>query len=354
MIDGIKTAEYYIVSLFCGAGGLDEGFWRAGFSTCLAIDKCADAVRTYNLNANRNLAVTGDLATLAPKQFLSLVPQGCRPVGLVGGPPCQGFSRGNVCADPRDPRNRLPFRYAALLKAANEAFGLHFFVFENVAGLLTPKHTHRLKLILSRLESAGFTVFKSDLDASKFGVPQRRRRLFIVGLNKHIYPNTKFDFPRGVENAPPTVADAIRGLPPPAFYNRNLTASAIPYHPNHWTMVPKSPKFASLEHRDGRSFKQLSWDKVSPTVAYGNREIHIHPDGGRRLSVYEAMLLQGFPHDYQMTGSLSAQVTQVSNAVPPPVAEAIARSLRSLIGAQLPALKASYRSGPTNREPGSR
>lgn len=328
---GIDAMRYPVLSLFCGAGGLDEGFRQAGFVTCLAIDNSPDAVRTFNRNAGRELAVAGDLATLPPKEFLSLIPNGCRPIGLIGGPPCQGFSRGNVCADPRDARNRLPFRYAAILKAANEAFGLHFFVFENVAGLLGPKHAHRLKLILARLDDAGFNVFKTDFDASKFGVPQRRRRLFVVGLNKRLYPNTSFTFPEGSTEPVRTVAHAIRGLPVPVFYARDLVSTAIPHHPNHWTMVPKSPKFSSPVRNDGRSFKQLKWNEVSPTVAYGNREIHVHPDGGRRLSVYEAMLLQGFPHDYELTGSLSAQITQVSNAVPPPVGAAIARSLRTLL-----------------------
>src|SRR5207253_642295 len=90
-------------------------------------------------------------------------------------------------------------------------------------------------------------------------------------------------------------------------------------------------KFATGESSDGRSFKRLKWGDVSPTVAYGNREIHVHPEGARRLTILEAMLLQGFPRDYALTGTLSAQVTQVSNAVPPPIAEAIARSLRSLL-----------------------
>jgi site-specific DNA-cytosine methylase len=66
----------------------------------------------------------------------------------------------------------------------------------------------------------------------------------------------------------------------------------------------------------------------SPTVAYGNREVHVHPDSRRRLSVYEAMLLQGFPPTYELLGSLSDQVTQVSEAVPPPLGRAIADSVK--------------------------
>jgi DNA (cytosine-5)-methyltransferase 1 len=100
-------------------------------------------------------------------------------------------------------------------------------------------------------------------------------------------------------------------------------------------MKPKSSKFQNGSlvegHNGGRSFRVLSWKKPSWTVAYGNREIHIHPSGKRRLSIYEAMLLQGFPKRYQLFGTLTEQVKQVSDAVPPPLAAALARSLRQFL-----------------------
>ena len=105
-------------------------------------------------------------------------------------------------------------------------------------------------------------------------------------------------------------------------------------------MAPKSKKFftpgALVEgQRGNRSFKTLSWDKPSVTVAYGNREVHIHPDCKRRLSVFEAMRLQGFPDTYELKGSLSSQITQVSEAVPPPMAKAIGLSLKNLIHSEV-------------------
>lgn len=321
---------YELLSLFSGAGGLDYGFTLAGFRPVLAIDNCPNAVRTYNFNASDAVAYQADIASLKPDAFLELIPDTAKPIGLIGGPPCQGFSRGNVCADPSDPRNRLPYRYADLLAAANRRFSLHFFVFENVIGLAAPKHADRLHKILKRLEAAGFNVHLGELNASNFSVPQRRRRLFIVGFNRELYPNLYFEFPSS--SAPQrTVADAIAGLPTPCFFNRALTPDTIPFHPNHWTMVPKSTKFKSKRATEGRSFKQLHWNEVSPTVAYGNREIHVHPAGGRRLSVLEAMLLQGFPQEYKLTGTLSSQITQISNAVPPPVANAIAQKIKSVL-----------------------
>jgi len=79
---------------------------------------------------------------------------------------------------------------------------------------------------------------------------------------------------------------------------------------------------------DGRSFRRLDAGEPSPTVAYGHREIHVHPNGTRRLSIYEAMLLQGFPKKYVLLGPFSAQVEQVSNAVPPPLAYSLALAVR--------------------------
>ena len=322
-----------ILSFFSGAGGLDYGFSRERFPALLACDNFPAAVASYNFNAKRKIARLIDLAEVDADDLCSTINElhpDCPPDGIIGGPPCQGFSRGNVQANPNDPRNLLPFRYAEILGSLNKRYELKFFVFENVMGLMTPKHAKRFESIRKAFRRAGFNLFHQDLDAQDFGVPQLRRRLFLVGLNRSIFPNREFIFPAGrVRKA--TVRDAIEGLPEPAYFERGLKPSDIAYHPNHWTMMPKSGKFLTKTSTDGRSFRRLQWDEVSPTVAYGNREIHVHPDGGRRLSVHEAMLLQGFPATYRLTGNFSQQITQVSNAVPPPVAQVLARAIRRAI-----------------------
>jgi len=126
-----------------------------------------------------------------------------------------------------------------------------------------------------------------------------------------------------------TVRDAIGDLVEPAFFERTLKKADIPLHPNHWTMKPKSYRFYQDfdENNKTRSFRKLNWDKASPTIAFGNREIHVHPNGRRRLSIYEAMLLQGFPSSFELKGNLSQQVQQISNAVPPPLAKSLAAAL---------------------------
>ena len=82
---------------------------------------------------------------------------------------------------------------------------------------------------------------------------------------------------------------------------------------------------------DKRSFKTLRWDEPSYTVSYGNREVHIHPSGKRRLSAFEAMQLQGFPKDFVLNGTFSDQISQISEAVPPPLAKAVAVTIKKAI-----------------------
>ena len=113
---------------------------------------------------------------------------------------------------------------------------------------------------------------------------KRVAELFLVGINQRFAKLAEFRFPEG--NRPQrTVRDAIGHLPDAVFREYGLKASDIPYHPNHWTMPPVSKRFRLQSFNKGRSFRKLEWDLRSGTVAYGNREIHIHPSGKRRLTV---------------------------------------------------------------------
>lgn len=322
-----------IVSLFCGAGGLDLGFAQEGFDLSVAIDHSCPAIETHKRNFPSCHSVVGDLAALGASGVLKVVekiiPRGER-IGVIGGPPCQGFSRANTQTTVDDERNLLPFVYSEIVKLLSKHYVVEFLVFENVSGFKEKRNKKVFNHFVDVLSGQGFDLNIGEYCALDFGVPQLRNRVILTAFPKkpenfHIEPSSGV----GVR----TVREAIGALVDPVFFKKGMTSRDIPHHPNHWAMMPKSYRFLdpSLTTSDTRSFKRLRWDSPSPTVAYGNREIHVHPSGTRRLSIYEAMLIQGFPESYVLAGNLSEQVQQVSNAVPPPLAKAIAKSIKRAV-----------------------
>lgn len=325
-----RTALPKIVSLFSGAGGLDLGFKQAGFTIAVAIDADAAAICTHKKNFPRTTAIVGDLIVLRPAGVVEHVSGKLAPgerIAVIGGPPCQGFSRANVNSLACDPRNKLPKLYLEIVEALQDLYIVEFIVFENVLGIRDKKHSKTYGELVKGIDELGFDVTEKELCAADFGVPQNRRRIVLSGMRKgQCYSPVMPRKRRG----PSTVREAIGGLASPAFFKRELHPKDIPVHPNHWTMQPKSARFENPvpEIAEQRSFKRAQWDLPSRTIAFGHREIHIHPDGRRRLSIYEAMLLQGFPNRFVLDGNLSEQVEQVSNAVPPPLARSVALAVK--------------------------
>lgn len=323
-----------LLSLFCGPGGLDQGFRDAGFRTLLAIDKDKDCVKTFQYNHKTSKAFVRDLTKLTVAELDKLYGMRLEPVGVIGGPPCQSFSVSNVHPKHRDPRHGLPEAYAKLLGKLNKRRPISFFVFENVPGLLGKKHVHRYEKFKDLFERAGFVISEATLDAQFYGVGQERSRIFIVGINQKLHPGKVWTPPARTPERK-TVHNLIHGLPEPVFNSRGLDPETFLVHPNHWCLVPKSSKFAARIKEGeawGRSFRALRWDKPSWTVAYGHREVHVHPNGRRRLSIYEALLLQSFPQHYRLIGNMTAQVRLVSEAVPPELGKHVAASIRDTIG----------------------
>lgn len=328
----MQTTELpIVVSLFCGAGGLDLGFRQEGFEISVAVDKSKAAIETHKANFPESFAFDRDLQKLRPAGVLKLVrahiPEGAR-IGVIGGPPCQGFSRANTRATANDPRNKLPRLYLNIIRALQREYSVEFVVLENVLGIRDRKHAKTFDSIKTDLEQQlKLKVDEKELCALDYGVPQMRRRVVLIGMREDgEYPSVTVRKKKGSE----TVKEAIFGLSQPAFFAPHLVPSEFPEHPNHWTMRPKSSRFCNPQalRKNTRSFKRLSWNEPSPTIAFGNREIHVHPTGTRRLSIYEAMLLQGFPETFELLGNLSQQVEQISNAVPPPLAKQVAAGIR--------------------------
>ncbi|MCS3780351.1 DNA cytosine methyltransferase [Tsukamurella ocularis] len=320
-----------IVSLFSGAGGLDLGFQAAGYDLLLAIDVSPSAIKSHGRNFPGVKSIAADLVELGPNgvlDALSNIIEPNEPIGLIGGPPCQGFSRANPASDPNDPRNLLPNLYLDIVEVLQSKYSVRFVLFENVLGIKDSKHERVFSEILRRLGTLGLFERIDEFCALDFGVPQDRRRVIISAFDT---PQSVSRFqPKEIPRGDLSVEKAIGEYPEPAYYSRTLSPDDIPFHPNHWTMRPRSDRFRTPSKNvpGSRSFRRLTWGAPSPTVAYGHREIHVHPEGHRRLSIYEAMTLQGFDRDFILEGTLSAQVEQVSNAVPPPMAEALANAVR--------------------------
>lgn len=326
-----------IVSLFSGAGGLDLGFLQEGYEIAFAVDRMEAAIQTHRRNFPRTVSVVADITTrneasgrLAILDDIAEVLKDGEEIGIIGGPPCQGFSRANPSSRADDPRNQMPTFYLEVVEELQARYDVQFVLFENVMGIRDAKHAVAFRGILSRFKELQLTASVAEHSALDYGVPQTRNRVIISGF-KNAAVSEAFR-PKRIsrEEVDLSVRGAIGHLPQPMFFSRGLSGEDIPTHPNHWTMTPRSKRFGGAA--DGpaptRSFRRLSWDKPSPTVAYGHREIHVHPDGTRRLSIYEAMLLQGFPETFVLVGTLSQQVEQVSNAVPPPMARSLAAAVR--------------------------
>lgn len=359
-----------LISLFCGPGGFDQGFKDAGFETLLAVDKDHYAVETHRYNHNKAEAMIFDLTQPWAASFIGDQWRvRCRnesPVGIIGGPPCQSFSAGNSHKKKDDPRDDLPLVYANLINMLNIRFKkqIEFFVFENVPAL-KKSHSAKYNEFKRKTEEIGFYTFEEELDAQDFGVGQVRKRVFVVGINKQRHKNFRkktcsFQFPKGSNSSISTGSVLSKVMHEAVIANSGLSAEEVKEiagHWNHWCMEPVSDKFCckiiekehngklyriAIEGTDthpdeapkikcligGKSFKILDSDNPSYTVAYGHREVHIHPRRHRRLSVFEAMLLQGFSERYRLIGNLSNQIKLVSEVVSPPVAYALANSIK--------------------------
>src|SRR5436305_420445 len=174
-----------IVSLFSGAGGLDRGFKDAGFQVAVAFDASKAAIRTHRRNFPKTESTVVDLVAVKPSGVAALVAEKIPPgerIGVIGGPPCQGFSRANTTARPGDPRNKLPHIYLKIIAELQRTYTVEFFVFENVLGIGDKKHTPVYQALVAGLSALGFATKEMELCALDFGVPQNRRRIVLAGM----------------------------------------------------------------------------------------------------------------------------------------------------------------------------
>lgn len=339
-----------LLDLFCGAGGLSYGFEKAGFEVVKAIDIDPHAVNTYNTNRKDAVAEVMDIAALDETSIRNLGVID----GVIGGPPCQGFSTaGQRIID--DDRNKLYREYFRVLEKVNPKF----FVIENVTGILNFCKGLVKDDIIKRATDLGYSISYDTLDTSEYGIPQIRKRVIFVGIKKELC-HEKFTLPKG-DKEPISVEDAIGDLPsldkgepnniykgePETEYQKFIRDGMQVLH-NHTlskhtedtkrtiALVPEggSIKDVPEEMRGGRKYNALlrKMDRKKPSLCIdtGHRT-YFHYEEKRIPSTREVARLQSFPDSYIFTGPRNDQQKQVGNAVPPLLAEIIANAITDFL-----------------------
>jgi DNA (cytosine-5)-methyltransferase 1 len=331
------------VELFAGAGGMGEGFRRAGFRIALAVEADRHAAQTYRLNHPGVPVVEAkvDAGTTAA-ELRKFMPGVDRIACVAAGVPCQGYS----AAGPRradDERNEL---YRHVVRVARQLKSETICI-ENVPGLKRVGGHGFLDAILAEMRAAGYAAEAHLLRACEFGVPQHRLRYFFLGQRgrRHQAPphpasthcprhDTKKSGDTRAQT--PRLADELKKIPKlgageaaerivDASGNELLNASTM----LHSQRV--IDKISAIKAGEGpMSYRRLELDEARTLIA-GHRALPVHPELDRTISVREAALIQGFPLTYFFCGPRAEQPLQVANAVPPALAEAVGNVLLTCV-----------------------
>lgn len=350
-----------IYSFFAGVGILDLGFSAAGFSIDFVNEINDDYLKAYQYARKvfPNIMVPNygyhndDIKQYHQDSFWnSIFPSGLDNdgslIGFIGGPPCPDFSVAG-CNEGRKGNNGILSEIYIDLIIKRQP---DFFVFENVKGLYrTGKHRCFYDFLKRKLYRHGYSLFDSIENALMYGAPQDRERLFLVGVKrKRFGQRLTFSFGKHrvfdmkTINAVPWPGEdpfyENGYMPMPKNIIKQLTIeywfrkNRVAIHPNANDIfnVKNKNKFFSIPegHIKGKSFKRLHRWRYSPTAAYGNNEVHLHPYFPRRLSVAEVLAIQSVPSYFCLPAglSLTKKFKMVANGVPFLLAKGIALDLR--------------------------
>jgi DNA (cytosine-5)-methyltransferase 1 len=380
------------IDLFSGAGGITLGLQMAGFDVLACADISAACAQTHARNFPGVRFFHTDIGRLRSAGLLGALGLRCGELDLlIGGPPCQGFSILGR-RETSDPRNALFddfIRVAAALQPK-------VVVIENVPGLATLGGGFLLRHIGRAFEQAGYRVDCAELLAAQYGVPQMRWRMFFIAWRRDLgIPGGGFPAPthgrRGIGDLVPnrtistgdsagfiTVADAISDLPPiesgeiaqryvgqpETAYQRAMRRGARSgelfnhYAPRlsevnlerirclkpgqDWRSLPRhllpSGMQRALRKDHTRRYRRMTWEGVARAIITRFRDPksgeYIHPEQTRTISIREAARIQSFPDSFEFCGGYSEQYEQVGNAVPPLLAEAVAREIHKVLSGQ--------------------
>lgn len=373
MKDGNIQKKLRVLDLFCGCGGMSLGAKQAGFEIIAGLDIDKIAVETYKRNFGENVGKLVDINKTSPNQIaevLKLKPEQLEM--LIGGAPCQGFSK-NVPRKNRffdDPRNQLTNKFLEYVEFLKPLV----VVMENVAEIKNGFESAYTNEIKERLTKSGYEVEVKIIYAPDFGVPQRRRRAFFFAnrLNKKVvFPNPTHSPENNLslfENEKAkyvTVAEAINDLP---SLEHGEGKDQVEYHVlanndfqilmrknseiihDHVARKLADKQFERLnsikagqgakdlpEHLKPKShfsgaYGRLEWDAIAPTITrwvfHPGSGRFGHPSDVRVITIREAARLQSFSDDFVFSGSYIQKSHQVGNAVPPLIMKSIAEKAK--------------------------
>jgi len=343
-----------VIDLFCGAGGSALGFKKAGFSISLGVDNDESSLRNFAGNLHTR-TLKADLFETNGEEILNNAGMDKGDVfTLLGCSPCQGFTRLNRKPGP-DERNKLVYRFVSLV----EEISPRVFAFENVPEL-TERHRYFGKM-LTGLGTRGYAMKSQIVDMRDHGVPQRRRRLVIVGSrDPNVMASFSFPSPSHTRTGDArlerwqTVRDAISDLPPLAT---GWKSKSIPNH-EAGTHSDRIMRRIRAVPKNGGSRRQMphrlwykchigiqgfndvmgrmAWDEPSPTMTSGccnpTKGRFLHPTANRAITPREAARLQTFPDDFVFSGFKKHICSQIGNAFPPLYAEKLGRNILKAAG----------------------
>lgn len=339
--------KYTCVDAFSGAGGLGLGLAKAGFEILYSFDTDQKSIETQKINTKyfKHIVEKLDIQGLYPKGLMKRF--GLKKGELTlfaGGPPCQGFSIQRIGND-QDDRNNLLFVYMEKMIE----FSPTFFLLENVPGITGKRGKEIINDALQFARENGYYIHIKILDAQDFGVPQRRKRLIVIGEKESNELKFKYPSPKSKLK---TVRDTIFYLPKPPsdgkdhpkiIHHRRDKLSPLNHErikslkqgqgmehlPEHLLANCHKVGASKIGHRN--VYGRMHWDKVAPTITARfdsfTRGLFGHPVQNRSISLREGALLQSFPKDFVFSGNKVDIARQIGNAVPPKLAYAIGKQI---------------------------
>lgn len=322
----IEVSSPSFIELCAGCGGLSSGLIKAGFKPIMLNDNNKDCCDTLKHNHQNVNVICESMDKIDFTEYINKVDL------LVGGVPCQSFSQAGLRKGLEDSRGNLIVKFSDIINLIQPKV----FMIENVKGILTHDKGETFKTILNLFDNNSYNIVYKCLDSFNYGVPQKRERVFIVGVKKQI--NKSFEFPLEIKSKK-LLKDVLIDVPNSigAKYNINKIElfKMIPQG-GCWINLPEDLQREYL----GKSFfsgggkrgilYRLSMEKPSLTLLCSptqKQTERCHPLEDRPLNIREYARIQTFEDEYQFFGSLSSKYKQIGNAVPVELAKHIGYSL---------------------------